>query len=419
MSGQTRKNKVSSKDGRVHFLPKGPWEKGRRSFSLLRVEWRDGKRHSESFTNPEILDLNRRWEDKLVSLEDGKAELLKLRDTLYAKAKEELLKNMHRDNIELIEKFIREVINPKVDILPCSRESEINAVWRIGSMMEKSSLVRASIHEIQRRLNAIETEGAFKHCYKASRSLLKFCGRYKDAEQLRVKKFNDSAPPYLTIDQVKKLVDSIPNEVSEVYRLMRELILICFNLGLRIGEALALEKTDVVKKNGIVMVKVERQLTRTTDANPDGTRVRGTKNRRNRMVIPLDRDETLKALAAWLKEYPKVEDRERYRYKSSKLVHDLCERLFVLRGGDQESSEADDFFFSDASIPDAEEQREYKAMHMLRASHAVYIIEKTGNDVFAANQIGDNPEVMRKHYSGKFNTMRSMETMASLLEQRS
>jgi len=390
--------------------------KGRASFSLLRVEWTpEGKRKSSNHVTPELLELNERFASGALTVVAGKRELLKIREELYAEIRKAKLSQLNRDNLELVERYCKERIDVKVDILPCSRESERNTFWRLASLFGPQPFARASVNEIQRRLNAKESEGGFKQLYKAARALLRYINRHQDAEKLRMKEFEKKMPAYLTKEQFHALVEAVPADVLESYPLMRELLVILFNLGLRISEALALEKADVVKANGIVVVNVQRQFVQSSAANPDGTRVRTTKNKHGRPVVPLDKEATLQALAKWLKAYPKLEDRDRYRYRGARLVHELCQKLFQTKGsGDQEG---EGFFFDDDSIPDLDAQREYKALHMLRASHAVYIIEKTGNDVFAANQIGDNVEVMRKHYAGKINTARSLQTMASLLQK--
>lgn len=375
-----------------------------------------GKRKAVTYQHPQIYALNARYRAGELDAAQAKVELEKLRADEYARLAADRRRLLHADNIEIAERFVKNVIKSKVDILAESRDSEASAVWRFMERMGKRSMGTATHNEIQRALNQITKEGAYRHEFKTARAILRFVNRHAEADKLRPKKFEHKEPPYLTREQLQQVIDNIPPSVLDTYPVMPELMLIVYNLGLRISEALALDKPDVIKRQGVVRVRVSRQFVQRHRNLAEEDRIRPPKNKRIREVVPLNREETLKALAKWIQTHPTPQSREPYRTKISEVIRTLAKKLFQVEQDAAES--ADEFFFDEDTIPEADDIREYKAVHMLRAGHAVHIIETTGNEVFAANQIGDSPEVLRKHYAGRLNKDKAMQIMVSLLEAK-
>ena len=104
-----------------------------------------------------------------------------------------------------------------------------------------------------------------------------------------------------------------------------------------------------------------------------------------RSVLPINLDETLESLEGWLKALPNREDREDrevYRNAIDRYIRETCRKKFniVIEDSNSESTS----FFDLNNLVDVEEDREYKATHMLRAGHAVHVMAVTKNEVFVA-----------------------------------
>jgi integrase len=400
------------------LTPRGPWEKGRASLTLLLVERNSqGKRVATPYTCPAVIELNRQFREGLLTPEQARIEMERVRGEEYKRIEEARKEHLHANNTALVEKYIRSVIDKKVDILTSSRNSQIDSAWAVVERLRKLDLGRATQNEIQRVLNGIDNRGAFLKAIQSTRSMLRYIGRHDVAAGLRMKRIEEKHPPYLTADQVAALVKAVPANVTDKWPLMPELIRTIFNLGVRFSEALAIQKADVMKKEGVTVVRIHRQYAARVKGEREEDRLRKTKNKRVRYVVPINTPECLRDLAKWISAYPEFEQREPYRGITSKLVHELANKLFSNKE-ESPTSEAEGFFFDETALPNAEEIREYKGIHMLRASHAVYLMEQFGNENLVANQLGDTPEVIRKHYSGRFNTDKTLKFMADTLQKK-
>lgn len=403
----------------ISYTLKGPWEKNRGSFSLLAVErLPNGRKKSLKFYCSEILDLNQKYETGKISLEEGIKELKRIKNNLKAKQEEEKKQQICESNISLIEKYLTSHVKAKKHLKPASIKSETQSVWRIGTLFGNINFTKTNITEIQNILDSVNNRGTYDHNFKTAKALLKYLNRYKDAEWLKRKKFNQRSICYLSQNQLYQLLDNIPLSVLEDYPLIKEFILILYNFGLRLGEGLALNASQLKKKNGVVFALVDSQLyrkdIRPTTAKPDGTG--DTKNKSIRKVIPLNKEEAINALIKWSKTYPILEEREIYRTKTSKVIKELSCKLFKI---EVDNINLDDF--DENNIPELtdENEREYKGCQMLRASHAIALLERGCSKDFASNQIGDSLEVTAKHYTGNKNTEKMMIKMAKVLEQNS
>lgn len=216
---------------------------------------------------------------------------------------------------------------------------------------------------------------------------------------------------------------------------MADLIWVIYLLGLRISESFALEKSDIQvinkeevatkKAQPLIALKIHQQYVRKQYAKGETDRLRELKNKRPRLATPLDQALFLKHFESWLKGTAVMKNsdparidpvatrqkRDTYRYALDRYLRDACRAMFQI---EIEAQNSDDFFNLGA-MPGTDDDREYKAAHMLRAGHAVYLMSVTKNVDLVANQIGDTVDVVRKHYSGRINTTMSMAEAAKLL----
>lgn len=414
-------------DKKIRFTPRGPWIKGRRSYSLLRDEKNDsGPRIYSDVEDDRIEALTKEYKDALRKVMPARelAELVRIGKLTMDAIKKDHEKKVSRHlkhiplsayNQEILESYIKTKVRVKTANRVGSLRSDTFHAHKCIRLLGSNSLKTVEIEIIQSIMDSSKSEGENKHLIQNFRRLLKFVGRYPEADRLRRKRFQETKPPYLTREQVEILAKTVPERILVKHPLLPELIRIIFNLGARVSEALAIEKASVKKAEGHVVIVIDKQWARAKDSKADGSdRLRATKNNTKRAVLPVDADETLECLTKWLKALPKVADRETYRWSIDNYLRTACKQRF---GVDIEDAKSESFFDFD-SLPDLEQDRKYKAAHMLRAGHAVHMMALThDNSAFVAKQLGDSEDVVRRHYSGRTNRPTSIAEVAKMLKK--
>lgn len=414
-------------DKKIRFTPRGPWIKGRRSYSLLRDEKPDsGNRVYSDVEDDRIEALTKEYKDAFRKGMPARelAELVRIGQLTMDAIKKDHEKKVSRHlkhiplsayNQEILESYIKTKVRVKTANRVGSLRSDTFHAHKCIRLLGSNSLKTVEIEIIQNIMDAAKSEGENKHLIQNFRRLLKFVGRYPEADRLRRKRFKETKPPYLTKEQVDVLAKTVPEDVLKKHPLLPDLIRLIFNLGTRVSEALALDKRAVRKAEGQVVVVIDKQWARALDSKADGSdRLRATKNNTSRMVLPVDTKQTLECLERWLKAHPKPEDRETYRWSLDNYLRTACKKRF---GVDVEENESESFFDLD-SLPDVEQDRKYKAAHMLRAGHAVHMMALTNdNSTFVAKQLGDSEDVVRRHYSGRTNRPASIAEVAKMLKK--
>lgn len=401
--------------------------KGRRSYSLLRDEKSDsGPRVYSDVEDDRIEALTKEYKDGLRKGIPAKelAELVRVGRLAMDAIKKDHEKKVSRHlkqiplsayNQEILESYLKNKVRVKTANRVGSLRSDTYHAHRCIRLLGANSIKTVDIEVIQSIMDASKSEGGNKHLIQNFRRLLKFVGRYPEADRLRRKRFQETKPPYLTKDQVDILAKTVPERILQKHPLLPELIRIIFNLGTRVSEALAIEKTSVKKAEGQVVILIDKQWARAIDSKPDGSdRLRTTKNNTHRPVLPIDTKQTLECLEKWLKALPKVADRETYRWSIDNYLRTACKKRFGVTIDDKES----DSFFDLENLPDLEKDRKYKAVHMLRAGHAVHMMSLTNdNSAFVAKQLGDSEDVVRRHYAGRTNRPTSIAEVAKMLKK--
>lgn len=400
---------------------------GRRSYSLLRDEKPDsGDRVYTDVEDDRIEALTKEYKDAVRKGMPARelAELVRIGRLTMDAIKKDHEKKASRHlkhiplsayNQEILESYLKNKVRVKTANRVGSLRSDMHHATRCIRLLGTSSIKTVEIEVIQSIMDAAKSEGENKHLIQNFRRLLKFVGRYPEADRLRRKRFQEVKPPYLTKDQVEILAKTVPEKILVKHPLLPELIRIIFNLGARVSESLAVEKTSVRKAEGNVVVVIDKQWARAVDSKADGSdRLRATKNNTKRAVLPIDTKQTLDCLEKWLKALPKVEDRETYRWALDNYLRTACKKRFGVTIDDNES----ETFFDLDSLPDLEKDRKYKAAHMLRAGHAVHMMALTNdNSAFVAKQLGDSEDVVRRHYAGRTNRPTSIAEVAKMLKK--
>jgi integrase len=414
---------------KIRFTPRGPWIKGRNSYSLVRDEQDEtGVRTQREIEDPRITALTKEYKDaKKGGMPPNKLrDLIELgRVTLYELkyAYEECLIRQLQEtplaayNTEILQNYIEKKIRVKSgSSKPATITADIAHIKACINALDGNSIKLVEINVIQNILNMQKTAGANLHMLQNFRRLLRFVGRHDEADQLKRKAFKETKPAYLTKKQVEILSNAVPLHVLKKFPLLPDLIKLTFNLGTRISETLALTKSCVRRADGCVVIVVSQQWVRRNNAKADGSdRLRETKNRTVRAILPIDIDETLNCLERFLKMHPAPgEEREPYRWAIDRYIRTACKNIFAIN---LEYSESNDYFNLDG-LSNLEDSRDYKAVHMLRASHAIHMMSLTqDNSAFVAKQLGDTEDVVRKHYSGKTNRAASIGEVSKLIKK--
>lgn len=401
--------------------------KGRRSYSLLRDEKPDsGDRVYTDVEDDRIEALSKEYKDALRRGAPAKelTELVRVGRLAMDAIKKDHEKKVSRHlkqiplsayNQEILESYLKTKVRVKTANRVGSLRSDMHHAHKCIRLLGANSIKTVEIEVIQSIMDAATSEGENKHLIQNFRRLLKFVGRYPEADRLRRKRFQEVKPPYLTREQVEILAKTVPERILQKHPLLPELIRIIFNLGTRVSEALAIEKKAVKKAEGQVVVVIDKQWARAVDSKADGSdRLRATKNNTKRPVLPIDTNQTLTCLEKWLKALPNIEDRETYRWSLDNYIRTACKKKF---GVDVEDEKSEEFFDFD-NLPELEKDRKYKAAHMLRAGHAVHMMSLTNdNSTFVAKQLGDSEDVVRRHYAGRTNRPTSIAEVAKMLKK--
>lgn len=412
---------------KVRFTMRGPWQTSRQSYSIWKDTVEDsGNRKQIEINDDRIEALTREYRDARKA-EMSKRELDEL-VLIGRQALQEIKKDLEKSlgkqlkhiplssyNHQILEQYILKKVNVKAASRVGSLRSDRDHAKKCIRLLGINSIKTVEVDIIQNIINSSKSEGECKHLIMNFRRLLKFVGRYPDADRLRTKRFQPTKPPYLTEEQVEILASTVPEKTLKKHPLLADLIWITFDLGTRISESLAIEKKDVKKSDGNVVIRIERQLARQKDSKPDGSdRIRPTKNGSIRPVIPIKEERVLKSLERWLRAGLSMEEKESYRRSIDWYIRHSCKKRF---GMDVEDV-ASDSFFDLNNLADIDKDRKYKAVHMLRAGHAVAMLSMTkGNSEFVAKQLGDTEDVVRKHYTGRTNRPASIAEVAKMIKQ--
>lgn len=396
-------------DSRIRLTPKGPWMKGRARFSLYRDEIRpDGTRTQKPIDDDRITALNKSYAAGTTTLEEGRLAIFAIKAELAKELKrEDPDRPIASYNLEVAERFIKERINSKRTTTLGSKKSAITQVYRCVKDLGVNNLRTIRINDVQEICNSYKLPGAHRHMCMWFNALLKYVGR---AEKVVARPKTYVPPSYLTNEQVYLLVNAIPLSVKETHPLMRELILLIYNLGCRLSEALALSRESVGQIDKSVVVNINTQYANKASSATEAERTRLPKNRKERLVNPLNVPETLECLKKWVQAYPDIKSREIYRNKTGVVIKELCQTLFKKNI----DTEMDDFFDLE-KLPDFNKDRKYKRTHMLRASHAVRLLDIGFPIEGVAKQLGDSIEVTERHYAGFGNNASSVKTYAEML----
>lgn len=397
--------------GRITFNVKDPRQKGRASFAITKklIRERDGKTVYEPLNNPDIENridaINQDLKSGALDVAEARVHIHELKKQLEKLEARHLPKQTFSHyNKKLADRFIRDDVQKRKKLR--SKKAEENKIWAAINALGNRSLRTINRDDLQDIADRQKSDGTHRHFVRIYNRLLRFIGR--GDLKLETRRLERRDPPFLDEQQIRKLVASIPQTDLAKFPQLGNLILICFNLGCRIGEALALEKSCLLQQNGKLVVKIEKQLTAELE-------FRAPKSR-SRLVMPLFEAETFDALNAWIAAGLKPKERHRYRSKVSKTVKSLAQSLF---GVNADQVDLPNAATSIADLPSTEcEIREFKGVHMLRSSHVRYLLSIGGTLGDAALQLGDHIHTVQLHYSGYTNTKGTLSRIASLINSK-
>lgn len=393
----------------VRFLVKGPPQAARRSFAIYK-DTRvlnpppDFKRY-ERLSLPTIESINSQLKDGKIDETEAVRSVQKIKEELEnAEKRKQPKKTYAHYNMRLIDSFIEQNVR-KRKRLNDKRGEELKVQMALCALGDKNFRV-ISNDELQAIADGFKAEGTHKHMVRIYNRLAAFIERTDI--KIQITKKTKKNPPYLTHEQVKRLVSAIPADELESFPLLGEVITLTFNLGTRIGETLALDRSSLKQHKGKLVVRVDKQLKQDLSI----TKPKSVK----RDVKPLFPDETFDALKKWAKADLSKEERHRYRAKSTTTVRTLAMSLFRVFADEEIDLMALDSVDDLPSVAINEDVK-FKGIHMLRSSHVKQILAMGGSLTDAASQLGDHIFTVQTYYSGYVHSEETLDRLDRILTQ--
>lgn len=300
----------------------------------------------------EELDLiNQALEDRVHSYEEAYAQARVVTDRLIKRELGHKAKPITlSENLKLLKSYWDKEYSDRDNADPKSMWNKLNAALRI---IGDTSLLTATKEELYEKIKDSGLEANKRRAVIARlNQLLKFAGRFK----LKAPKQEFPEIRYLSEKQVLALSASLKGTD-------RDLVLLAFATGCRLGELFAINETTI-KPNGKIWVGY--QILRSgKKALP--------KNRKQRSVFCLEvgRD----ALKRWLK-VPLAERLTIRNRKYAEIVHNACKALWPKQ-------------------PD-----KHVSFHDLRHSFAAEMLRLGESVSVVAQLLGDSVQVCQMYYSG-------------------
>jgi integrase len=353
---------------RIRYNIYRPKPKQRASFAILEDRISAQGKRSPAFPvkDPRINAINTQLRKGEVTLEEANEQVEELRRQLYLQLEREKgAASFSRYNRKIIRRFFDDRVEPK-DLK--DKRSVWNELNRTIEILGNRSLRSISKNELQLLVNKQPANRQRKIVMRLQ-ALLKFVGRY-DLELFK-KRHEDRELRYLTETEFGQLIASIPSDVAAKYPLLGTKFLLAYGTGCRDSEIHGFQPTDLRSKNEAHAIFLQRQRVRKQGADPSGELVRLPKNRKKRWVVPLS-EQTIAAFRQWTSASDIQKDA--IRDCTSRILKTLCQKLFP-------------------------EARSHGGIHMLRASHAILLLNRGLSLSQVAKQLGDSIVVVERYYS--------------------
>lgn len=239
---------------RINYIIKQPGN-GRNSFSILIQTTNPDKTRDpyQKYQDPRIDALNKDWKFSDKS-DHKKNEILKLIGEIRKELNDLQRKRdgrdrtiRHIDNEKILNQFFEERINHRRDIVS-HNEMKFDYFSAVVKL-ENFSLRTASKIDLQKQVNKIEKNSLQRRACSRINSLLSFIGRKE-----RLQKAEDDTDPFILKEtEFKQLLLSIkaPQGYEKYKNDIKNLFVVLYYTGLRIGEAFALQtKTEKYREYG-------------------------------------------------------------------------------------------------------------------------------------------------------------------------
>lgn len=351
----------------TNFFIKAPG-KIRRSFALIRREFKEAGTSNQIIDLPEIDIINKNFQSGKLTREQAAAEMGRIRDqqrATYLKLNGLGKPPIPAQNLALLEDYWNKKYAPKHIIDPVSAKNRLyRAVAAVGDL----SLLTAEEHELAARIK--DNVGNQRDIVSALRQLLHYLGRTEiTLHRPRKKRIKIS---YVTMDEFKLLVRYIADPIH------RDICWVGIATGCRIGEVFFLMKDNFV--DGCMFI--DCQMDSKTKKERD------TKNRRQRDVVVLP--EGHEALRRWLEIKPS--EREKYRnVRFPDLLAEACKKVGL------------------------EKKVTY---HDLRHSYAIHLLGSGTPIDLVAQALGDSVAVTQEYYTGFSLSKQGLDAIKKLLRSQ-
>lgn len=352
---------------RIRYNLKKPTGR-RKSFAIVQDTLRaNGTRTQATLRHETVIALNKLMAEGVKSEAEVEVELRQLIDRFHDENKKRFgVVSFHEDNLKLLDEYWRRRYEFRTTKDKYSAKCRLKrAIEAVGML----SLTSADSSALQRAVNRARKGNRQRDTVAALNQMLAFAGR---SIRLSMARKERRKVKYITPEDFKKVLPQVPEN-------FRTLFITLIATGCRVGEAFALERSDL---KGDVLY-VETQLDR-------DELERETKNGRTRHTIVMA--EFLDTVKKWVST-PIEKRAEIRRYPHAKIMTAACEAIF----------------------PD--EPEKHLCAHDLRHSYAIWLLTKGVNLTLVAQALGNSVAVCQEYYAGFELTPDSIQAVKSILKQ--
>lgn len=313
--------------------------------------------------NVTLDSINSQYRAKSIAFEVARKNVEELVESLYRKDKAVVAQVFSNDNLTQLQTYLdiaypparrRKLADFKTVEYECSR-----AVEALGNV----SLLSATQDAIQDAVDAYCGPRANKQ-RRIITKLTSILKTLRPTEHFKLSKDTEEHGPvkHLAVSEFDLVLRHLPNGH------LQTLAKVCFYLGCRVGEACALNLSDL--KEARTSVLIDKQIRKSDHEARKVTNRTKNKKRREAFIF----DEGIAALKDWIKVKGKLTLDERLHL--ARYMTEACKKVF------------------------ADDEGKHLVWHDLRHSYAIRLLDQglTIDDV--ADMIGDSVVVAKKHYIG-------------------
>lgn len=356
----------------------------RASFGIIKREFNSGEVTSSKGADlkpisQEALDsINKRYTAGKLNFEDARKEVEELVENLYIDLKAVKAVVFNTANLKVLQEYLdscyTEARRKKLSSYSSARSEAERAIEALGGLSIQTATPKQIQDQVDKSLS--DNPNKQRRIIFKLRAILNWLRPSESWKHLLTPDNEEQGfVKYLTDEEFIQVRNKLPGELHKT------LADVCFNLGCRVGEAVALTLSDLRETRNVVLIA--KQITQ--EGHTKRTVKTKTKNKKIReaFVFP----EGVPAIKKWIKIKDQFVAKERKRLAETMTI--ACRQIFP------------------------EDESKHLNWHDLRHCYAIRLLDKGLNIDDVADMIGDSVVVAKKHYVGFIISDARMERIRS------